>query len=540
MSSLGFSKSKKYSITPASSLSTDVYVTPVDTKKDLSSSESDSVEEQHGDGYFVDGKFERHTGLNWFITGLFIVGDLAGGGIVALPTATIQTGFWIGIVINILMVIIVCYTAYALGQCWVIMQRRWPEYRSHCRKPYAELGYRALGPTMRAFISGCIYVTQFSIAVVLMLLASNNIHDFLKSLFGVEINFCLVILVVAVGLLPVTFLKSPEEFWGAVVMAMVSTSAAVVLICVGAGLDYHVCAPEKAMPEFQITNYFLALGTFLFAYGGHSAFPTIQHDMKKPHEFTKSSILAFAIICTLYMPVCIVGYLVYGNSLRASVITNVQTEWIQQAVNLMIAAHCILSLTIVFNPLNQEVEDRLGVPHQFGIKRVIVRTAVLASVVFVAESVPNFGPVLDLVGGSTLTLTSLVFPCIFYVYISAGEKRAEDGDPKSAEDYDRPPTNAEVLRYTDKRTLFICIFVILFGIIGGGAATFSAIRELSTTQFKQPCYVAAFTGNFGTDNGLGHLNCCGPCMNIAVNGNASYCSKPEIKYYGYDQCSLKS
>lgn len=67
----------------------------------------------------------------------------------------------------------------------------------------------------------------------------------------------------------------------------------------------------------------------------------------------------------------------------------------------------------------------------------------LASVVFVAESVPNFGPVLDLVGGSTLTLTSLVFPCMFYVYISAGERRAEAGDPKNADDYERPPTTSE-------------------------------------------------------------------------------------------------
>lgn len=59
-------------------------------------------------------------------------------------------------------------------------------------------------------------------------------------------------------------------------MAMVSTSAAVVLICIGGALDYNLCAPAKTMPKFEITNYFLALGTFLFAYGGHSAFPTIQ------------------------------------------------------------------------------------------------------------------------------------------------------------------------------------------------------------------------------------------------------------------------
>jgi len=32
--------------------------------------------------------------------------------------------------------------------------------------------------------------------------------------------------------------------------------------------------------------------------------------------------------------------LVYGNSLRDSVINSIQTVWIQQAVNLMITAHC--------------------------------------------------------------------------------------------------------------------------------------------------------------------------------------------------------
>lgn len=56
-------------MTPASSLSTDVNVAPIDAKKEPSTSDSESTDEQHGDGYFVDGRFERHTGLNWFITG---------------------------------------------------------------------------------------------------------------------------------------------------------------------------------------------------------------------------------------------------------------------------------------------------------------------------------------------------------------------------------------------------------------------------------------------------------------------------------------
>ncbi|VDM52976.1 unnamed protein product [Angiostrongylus costaricensis] len=36
--------------------------------------------------------FINPKGLSWFVTGLFVVGDLAGGGLVALPTAMIQSG----------------------------------------------------------------------------------------------------------------------------------------------------------------------------------------------------------------------------------------------------------------------------------------------------------------------------------------------------------------------------------------------------------------------------------------------------------------
>uniref|UniRef100_A0A914ERU7 Amino acid transporter transmembrane domain-containing protein n=1 Tax=Acrobeloides nanus TaxID=290746 RepID=A0A914ERU7_9BILA len=237
-----------------------------------SSSEGSSVDE-HGDGVWENGRFIRNTGLNWFVTGLFVVGDLAGGGLVALPTALIQSGFYPGLIITVLMTFIVTYTAYL--------------------KPYAEMGFRALGPRVKTLVSVCIDVTQFGIATVFLLLASKNIHDFLKAFFSANISFCVVILFVAIGLLPLTFLKSPNDFWWAVVLAMCTTSLAVIFICLGSLLDYDTCEKYHKMPEFNIIDYFLALGTMLFAYGGHSAFPTIQHDMKRPDEFSKSAIMAF-------------------------------------------------------------------------------------------------------------------------------------------------------------------------------------------------------------------------------------------------------
>ena len=50
----------------------------------------------------------------------------------------------------------------------------------------------------------------------------------------------------------------------------------------------------------------------------------------------------------------------------------------------------------------------------------------MVAVVCVAETVPNFGVLLDLVGGSTITLMALIFPCVFNLYLCAGANKYSD------------------------------------------------------------------------------------------------------------------
>uniref|UniRef100_A0A1I7VR81 Aa_trans domain-containing protein n=1 Tax=Loa loa TaxID=7209 RepID=A0A1I7VR81_LOALO len=311
---------------------------------------------------------ERHRnkqGLGWIITSFFVVGDLAGGGIVALPAAIVQTNFWPGLIMNTVMALAMTYTAHMLGLNWAILQRRWPEYREHCRKPYPEMGARAMGNTVKHIVSVCIDVTQFGIAVVYLLLSAKNISDFIDAFFKIEISFCYVLLAVGICLLPITFLKSPQDFWWAIILAMITTALALIMVMIGAVMDYSTCAPERAINKNIVpSNYFLALGTILFSYGGHAAFPTILHDMRKPYHFTRSSVMAFVIVYMLYTPVCILAYMTYGNSLRESILNSVQNTALQQGANILITLHCILTLTIVFNPLNQEAEEMFGVPHR--------------------------------------------------------------------------------------------------------------------------------------------------------------------------------
>lgn len=56
-------------------------------------------------------------------------------------------------------------------------------------------------------------VTQFGVAVVYLLLSSKNIRDFLQAFFDIDFSYCIVVLILALCLLPVTFLKSPQDFW---------------------------------------------------------------------------------------------------------------------------------------------------------------------------------------------------------------------------------------------------------------------------------------------------------------------------------------
>ncbi|CAD5220290.1 unnamed protein product [Bursaphelenchus okinawaensis] len=464
------------------------------------------------------------AGLGWFITALFILGAVVGGGLVALPVATVNTNLYFSIIFIVFMASMATYTAHVLGQCWTILQKRWPKYTDHCRKPYPEIARRALGKKWKTAISLCVDITQFGVAVVYLLLAAKNIRDLILMYIQKDISYCYVVLIVAICFLPFTFLKSPQDFWAAVVVGMFTSSISAVLITVGSISDYDTCNPERQLPPTDITNYFLAVGTYMFSYCNHGAFPTIQHDMKKPGDFTKSVSTAFFFTSIIYITVSVVGYLTYGDSMKHSVISSLQIDWIQQTVNILITSHCILTLTIVLNPLNQELEDFFNVPHEFGVQRMLLRTLTMLAVVFVAESVPNFGPLLDLVGGSTMTLTGLVCPCLFYLKLNASEVDNKNRDPEEI-------GLREVLSKNNLQSTIICCSIIVIAVFFAITTTGSAVYSLSTAQFVVPCYLQPF---FGADktSGIGAVDCCGHYQNVTRN-NEIVCTAANFAMY-YD------
>lgn len=59
--------------------------------KQMAFSLSDGFDEKQQKDAIYEGKqHENGHGINWWVTGLFIVGEMAGGGLIAMPTALIN------------------------------------------------------------------------------------------------------------------------------------------------------------------------------------------------------------------------------------------------------------------------------------------------------------------------------------------------------------------------------------------------------------------------------------------------------------------
>ena len=104
-------------------------------------------------------------GLGVVMAAVFLAGEMAGSGVLAMPAAMIGTSQKIsplrlifllnndifysdfyGLLFVVLFTVNACYTGSRLGECWVILQERYPEeFRGIIRDPYPTIGEKTVG-----------------------------------------------------------------------------------------------------------------------------------------------------------------------------------------------------------------------------------------------------------------------------------------------------------------------------------------------------------------------------------------------------------
>ncbi|CAD5217486.1 unnamed protein product [Bursaphelenchus xylophilus] len=467
--------------------------------------------------------------MNWILTGIFLAGEMAGAGAIALPIAVRSLEFYFGLIFMAISAIMATYCGVILGRSWLILQKHWPEYRFHCRDPYAQIGLRSHGRWMKIAVDVVLNFGMFCCGVLLMVIVSKNINDAFKQFFKHNFDYCYVAVIVTAIITPFCYLKSPQDFWWAIILGMVCTLLAVLFSLGGVVNDIGLCQDSLTLPAFDVTDACTHLGSILFAYGGHACFPTIQNDMKEPFKFKYSSILAYTFISILYFPLSIMANLAYNENLGPSVINNLQIEWIQQSVNLLITAHCMFAVILIMNPVMQTAEELLKAPQEFGLHRVAIRSSLMLLALVVVETFPEFGPLMGLLGGTIVSTTSFLFPVLFYLTLNVLDKQmSNDNVDKSQRE---KPLKAVANGESDSERIsliqgiketprleLICLgatFAIAFIVMV--VTTIAATKDLATASFKMPCYLRWIKDWPETEGPVTPIFCCGPYSNISLH-----------------------
>jgi len=206
-------------------------------------------------------------------------------------------------------------------------------------------------------------------------------------------------------------------------------------------------------------------------------------------KFNIAALIAMAILFLIYFPMAVGGYYSLGDEVTDNIVLAMPGGWMKMLVEVMLLLHLITAFPIITNPPAQFFEEMLNVPSSFHWKRCAFRSLSVLCLLFIAESVPSFGAILDLVGASTVTLLTFVFPPFFYMRLSDASIGNNNGWPE---------------RKIPIWERAYCWILIAVGIAGGALATFMAINNIFGAEFTTPCYLQDMSQNMTVSAGGGH------------------------------------
>ncbi|KAK3871923.1 hypothetical protein Pcinc_022960 [Petrolisthes cinctipes] len=409
----------------------------------------------------------------------YVLGVLGVLPIVSLPGALVYCG-WLGFVMFVVLVVVEVYTAVLLARSWLILELFWPrEAHLHHRHPYPGLAEKAGGVVLRKIVSGLLNIAIFGAAIPFMLLASETMQQLVVSTTGWDLSFCYWLLVLTVALTPLLWFGTPKDLgvvtWVGGVSVVVVTGLTLASLFLDPPSSYK---PPPEVPTWTSAAY--CFGVIAFQFDIHPVILTVQMDMKQRHQLPLALIISFTVSGLLFLVVTGASFALYGSAVKANILNSFDHGPLLYVNMAIVCVQMLLCLVLGINALFQNLENCLNIPDasvfslsghctEFGWRRVLVRTGVMALLLFMCESIPHFGVAIELVGGLLVTPFIFIFPPAFHISIKH-----------------------KACGRIDVRDLVLAANIIVMGIVGCIAATSqSLIQVAQLSNFAPPCYINA-------------------------------------------------
>ncbi|KAK9092385.1 hypothetical protein Syun_027296 [Stephania yunnanensis] len=304
-----------------------------------------SLETEHSEIQSSQGTTFMRTCLNG-------VNTMSGVGILSVPYALSEVG-WSGLILLILVAVICWYTGLLLSKC----MNAHPSI-----KTYPDIGKLAYGNKGKVIVAVFLYLELYLVAIEFLILEGDNLNKLFPNMSFKVGNLKIegkrgFTLLAALVFLPTTWLNSLGLL--AYISAGGVLASVILVLCVlwvGAadGVGFHERGHFLKWSGMPTT-----LSLYAFCYCGHVVFPTLITSMKDKRQFSKVLVICFVICSFNYASMAILGYLMYGDTVKSQVTLNLPIKKISSNIAIYTTLmNPLAKYAIILSPIVMAIEGQ--------------------------------------------------------------------------------------------------------------------------------------------------------------------------------------
>ncbi|ALC46444.1 CG13646 [Drosophila busckii] len=373
--------------------------------------------------------FRVHTdepqSLSLFIAILYVV-DLFGiFPFLTLPSLLVKLGYF-GLLLVLSIIFLQMYTSFLLSQCWTMAEHLDPSILQKRNYPYAALAELAFGPYVSLLVSVLLDLSIFALAVPSIVMAAENLEAVVLRMSAGHYNFSYCYWAIIVGLIicPLMWLGSPRHMRGLAIIAV-----CVMIIIVGLLWYCLFDAPALGTPfegvTLELPGFLTILSSYsvlAFQFDIHPALLTLQVDMKRKSQVSWAALSGIAITSSVAIVGAVIAAYKFGSMITDNLLQSLPTSVPYYVMLILMSLQLCFSVTVSSSAMFLQIENYFKLPESLSCKRILIRSSLLALEVLMAEFVPSFDALMDVVGGTITGPLVFILPPLLYRRIRRMER----------------------------------------------------------------------------------------------------------------------
>ncbi|KAJ1727627.1 hypothetical protein LPJ61_004473 [Coemansia biformis] len=406
--------------------------------------------------------------------GFNLVNTIIGSGILALPYALREAGFYLGLAVMVLVALL----SYAALNTLIHSGRRVGLYR------FEDVSAAALGRPGHYLLSFALLVNSVGSCISYLIIVGDTATPIAQNLFGAGplTSRQAVIALAAVGCtLPLLFFRTLEPL----VRASVASTAClpfIVAIVAVRGPAYRTSPEPVPMPVFG-PSVLPAFGIIAFAYSctqtAFQSYLTLRH--RTMSGWRRAAAFANGLALAIYLAFAITSYRSFGMLTEPNVLNNfAHDDALANLARMLLAFSLTLTYPMQFYPIRDLLGESLALAP--GGRRVGIHAltlALFASTLAAALAVSDLGFVFKLVGTAASSLLLFGLPGIVYLrlvspYLSSKTAQAPAGEGTALLDLAHPSGDDDI---AEPHTSLVSVLLLAVGAAVFVIGTCTSIRE---------------------------------------------------------------